>query len=79
MKEATGELNMTVVTIIAIGAIIAFFWFMWPQIRSSINKQWGSIKQDADEGGHNNGIDGATDGATDGGASGGMIIVPSLW
>lgn len=24
MKEATGELNMTVVTIIAIGAIIAF-------------------------------------------------------
>lgn len=43
MKEATGELNMTVVTIIAIGAIIAFFWFMWPQIRSSITNQWNSI------------------------------------
>ena len=36
MKEATGELNMTVVTIIAIGAIVAFFWFMWPQIKNTI-------------------------------------------
>lgn len=43
MKEATGELNMTVVTIIAIGAIIAFFWVMWPQIQESINNQWDSI------------------------------------
>ncbi len=56
MKEATGEMNMTVVTIIAIGAIIAFFWFMWPQIRNSINGQWNNINQDADEGGHNNTI-----------------------
>lgn len=46
MKEATGELNMTVVTIIAIGAIIAFFWFMWPQIRSSIQGQWDNISDD---------------------------------
>lgn len=43
MKEATGELNMTVVTIIAIGAIIAFFWFMWPQIQNTINQQWNEI------------------------------------
>lgn len=40
MKEATGELNMTVVTIIAIGAVIAFFWFMWPQIRNTISGVW---------------------------------------
>lgn len=53
MKEATGELNMTVVTIIAIGAIIAFFWFMWPQIRSSISGQWNKIDQDVEQG-HNN-------------------------
>lgn len=46
MKEATGELNMTVVTIIAIGAIIAFFWFMWPQIKNTINNQWNSISTD---------------------------------
>ena len=43
MKEATGELNMTVITIIAIGAIIAFFWVMWPKIQESINGQWEDI------------------------------------
>ena len=46
MKEATGEMNMTVVTIIAIGAIVAFFWFMWPQIKNTISNQWGSISTD---------------------------------
>ena len=43
MKEATGELNMTVVTIIAIGAIVAFFWILWPQIQSTIEDQWSNI------------------------------------
>lgn len=43
MKEATGEMNMTVVTIIAIGAIIAFFWVMWPKIQDAINGQWNNI------------------------------------
>ena len=43
MKEATGEMNMTVVSIIAIGAIVAFFWFMWPQIQETITNQWGTI------------------------------------
>lgn len=34
MKEATGELNMTVVTIVAIGAIVAFFYLLiWPTIK----------------------------------------------
>jgi len=42
MKEATGELNMTVVTIIAIGAIIGFFWIMWPRIQDAINDNWDS-------------------------------------
>ena len=45
MKEATGELNMTVVTIIAIGAIIAFFWFMWPQIQSTIQEMWNKTSE----------------------------------
>ena len=43
MKEATGELNMTLVTIIAIGAIIAFFWFMWPTISGTIENTWNNI------------------------------------
>lgn len=42
MKEATGELNMTVVTIIAIGAIIAFFWVMWPNIKNTISNTWNN-------------------------------------
>lgn len=43
MKEATGEMNMTVVTIIAIGAVIAFFWFMWNNvIKGSVQSQWNS-------------------------------------
>ena len=43
MKAATGELNLTVITMLAIAAVIGFFWVMWPQIKNSINAQWGSI------------------------------------
>ena len=32
MKAATGELNLTVITLLAVGAVIAFFWLMWPTI-----------------------------------------------
>lgn len=38
MKEATGELNMTVVTVVAIAAVAAFFYaFVWPSIKTSID------------------------------------------
>ena len=43
MKAATGELNLTVITLIAIAAIIGFFWIMWPNIKSSLNTQWNNI------------------------------------
>ena len=37
MKEATGELNMTVVTVVAIAAVAAFFYaFVWPGIKNNI-------------------------------------------
>lgn len=37
MKEATGELNMTVVTVVAIAAVGAFFYaFIWPGIQRSL-------------------------------------------
>ncbi len=37
MKEATGELNMTVITVVAIAAVAAFFYaFVWPSIQSSL-------------------------------------------
>lgn len=39
MKEATGELNMTVITVVAIAAVAAFFYaVVWPSIQSSIEQ-----------------------------------------
>ncbi len=40
MKEATGELNMTVVTIVAIAAVaLLFYVFLWPVIQRQIVNQ----------------------------------------
>ena len=37
MKEATGELNMTVITVVAIAAVGAFFYaFIWPTIQTNL-------------------------------------------
>jgi hypothetical protein len=34
MKEATGELNMTVVTVVAVAALLAFFYLViWPNLK----------------------------------------------
>lgn len=39
MKEATGELNMTVITVVAIAAVAAFFYaFVWPAIKDTIDR-----------------------------------------
>lgn len=43
MKSAIGELNLTVITLIALAAVIGFFWLMWPSIRSSLNTQWNTV------------------------------------
>lgn len=40
MKEASGELNMTLITIVAIAVIGAIFAAFWPQIRDTINDKW---------------------------------------
>lgn len=45
MKEATGELSMTLVTIIAVGVIVAIFTAFWPQIENAINEKWGSFDE----------------------------------
>ena len=46
MKAATGELSLTVITLIAIAAVIGFFWMMWPSIQNAINTQWANISSD---------------------------------
>ncbi len=39
MKEAAGELNMTVITVVAIAAIAAFLAiFVWPQLQGNITR-----------------------------------------
>ncbi len=40
MKEATGELNMTVITVVAIAALVAFFYLViWPAIQTGMALQ----------------------------------------
>ena len=42
MKEATGEVSMTVITLVAIAVIGAIIAFMWPNIQNKIEGLWGS-------------------------------------
>ena len=44
MKEATGELNMTLVTIIAIAAVLAFVTFFLPNILNSVGDKWNDAE-----------------------------------
>ena len=49
MKAATGELNLTVITLVAIGLIIAFFTaFLYPRIKDSIARIWENINTSGD-------------------------------
>jgi hypothetical protein len=47
MKAATGELNLTVITIIAIGAILVFFLtVLWPMIKDTVIGDWNKSTTD---------------------------------
>ena len=40
MKEATGELNSTVIVVISIGVLMTFFFsYLWPMIHSNFKKE----------------------------------------
>ena len=44
MKAATGELNLTVITIIAIAAVVGFFSVvLFPTVKNSIMSQWSGV------------------------------------
>jgi hypothetical protein len=46
MKEAAGELNMTIIVIIAAGAILLFLSSeLWPRIREDILERWDKTKE----------------------------------
>lgn len=42
MKEASGELSMTVVTIIAVALILGLLYFLWPTIQNKIVGQFNN-------------------------------------
>ena len=49
MKEATGELNMTVITVVAIAAVGALFTvFVWPNIQANVMLNTACSQIDAD-------------------------------
>ena len=43
MKEASGELNMTLITIMAVALIGALFYALYPSIKGAIEGQWGNV------------------------------------
>ena len=45
MKEASGELSMTVITIIAIVAIAGIITMLMPLIRNYINDTWSNMSK----------------------------------
>ena len=44
MKAASGELNLTVITLIAIGAVLAFFFAFSGTITNSIKNTWSNVE-----------------------------------
>ena len=45
MKEATGELSMTVITIVAIVLIAGFVSaVLWPRVSNYINNSWSNLE-----------------------------------
>lgn len=45
MKEATGELSMTTITIIAIIAIAGIVAFLAPMVKDFINSSWNNLSK----------------------------------
>ena len=54
MKEATGEVSMTVVTLVAIAIIGGILAFMWPTIQNSITGLWSNASGDQGQGSYVN-------------------------
>lgn len=49
MKAATGETTLTIITIIAIGAVLAFFWFFFGEKKDDVGEVWDPVTEDQDQ------------------------------
>lgn len=54
MKEASGELSMTVVTIIAVALILGLLYLLWPTIQNKITDQFNNATEYKDVVNNNN-------------------------
>ena len=54
MKEASGELNMTLITVIAIGLILGVITTVLPGMLDTIKETWGSAQEEAEKANPNN-------------------------
>ena len=48
MKEASGELNMTLITIVAVAALAAIFAALYPTLKNTILNQWSRSSNSAE-------------------------------
>ena len=46
MKDATGELNMTLIVIVAVAAVMAFAVIFIPRIINSVNDSFNKMNQE---------------------------------
>lgn len=50
MKAATGELNLTIVTVIAISALLFFFGTVfWPQIKTALTNAFSNQQTEIEQ------------------------------
>ena len=49
MKEASGELNLTLITIVAIALIAGLFAALWPTIQETIRGKWDDTSNTMNE------------------------------
>lgn len=47
MKAATGELNLTLITVVALGAVLALFTtILWPTIKDKLTNSTNNFAED---------------------------------
>ncbi len=54
MKEATGEVSMTIVTLVAIAVIGAILATQWDRIRNTVTNLWDKGSNQTEWNGHTN-------------------------
>ncbi len=57
MKEATGEVSMTVIVIVAVAIIGGIIVALGPTLKSTIEKKWGNSDKAACESGNGTWVD----------------------